>query len=54
MLEFLLHALNQDSMEIQAVAAIGIAKLMLSGMVADNEVRPLRQPGGILPSASRT
>ena len=41
-LEFLLHALNQDSMEIQAVAAIGIAKLMLAGMVADNEVRRLR------------
>jgi hypothetical protein len=29
-------------MEIQAVAAIGIAKLMLSGMVADNEVRLFR------------
>jgi condensin complex subunit 3 len=37
-LNFLVHALNQDSMEIQAVAAMGISKLMLSGMITDAEV----------------
>ena len=37
-LEFLIHALNQDSMEIQAVAAVGISKLMLSGLVTDAAV----------------
>lgn len=37
-IEFLLHALNQPSHEISATAAIGIAKLMLSGMVDDSEV----------------
>lgn len=37
-IEFILHALNQDSMEVQATAAMGIAKLMLSGMITDVEV----------------
>lgn len=41
MVEFLLHALNQDSQQVQAIAAVGIAKLMLSGMLTDAEVRKL-------------
>ncbi|KAI8454387.1 nuclear condensing complex subunit [Phakopsora pachyrhizi] len=36
--EFLLHVLDQDSKEIQATAAIGISKLMLSGIVTSSEV----------------
>lgn len=40
-MEFLLHALNHDSQEVQAIAAVGIAKLMLSGMLPDAEVSPL-------------
>lgn len=38
--EFLLHVLeNEESDEAQAVTCIGIAKLMLSGMVTDERVR---------------
>lgn len=40
--EFLLHALNHDSVDVQAIAAVGIAKLMLSGMLPDAEVRSHR------------
>lgn len=38
-LEFLLHSLNLDNLKIQAIATVGISKLMLSGMVCDDEVR---------------
>lgn len=37
-MDFLLHALNVESQEVQAIAAVGIAKLMLSGMLTDEEV----------------
>ncbi|KAF8524376.1 nuclear condensing complex subunit [Hysterangium stoloniferum] len=37
--EFLLHVLeNEESDEVQAVACVGIGKLMLSGMVSDERV----------------
>lgn len=36
--DFLLHALNQNSQQVQATAAVGIAKLMLSGILTDGEV----------------
>lgn len=38
-MEFLLHVLeDEESEEVQAVACVGIAKLMLSGMVSDERV----------------
>ncbi|KNF04259.1 hypothetical protein PSTG_02605 [Puccinia striiformis f. sp. tritici PST-78] len=37
-IEFLLYSLDQDSKEVQATAAIGISKLMLSGIITSSEV----------------
>lgn len=36
--EFLLYSLDQESKEVQAAAAIGISKLMLSGIITSSEV----------------
>lgn len=45
-MDFLLHALNAESQQVQAIAAVGIAKLMLSGMLTDEEVcLPMRSSG---------
>lgn len=35
----LLQIMDQDSPEVQAIACEGVAKLMLSGIVADDRVR---------------
>lgn len=37
-IEFLLYSLDQDSKEVQATAAVGISKLMLSGIITNSEV----------------
>ncbi|KAH8914244.1 hypothetical protein BT69DRAFT_1233008 [Atractiella rhizophila] len=37
-IDFLLHSLDQSDPEAQATSGVGISKLMLSGMIADDEV----------------
>ncbi|KAH8928058.1 hypothetical protein BT69DRAFT_1329975 [Atractiella rhizophila] len=37
-IDFLLHSLDQSDPEAQATSVVGISKLMLSGMIADDEV----------------
>lgn len=52
--EFLLHVLeNEESDEAQAVTCIGIAKLMLSGMVTDERVRTIPEKFLLISSTSK-